>query len=155
MIFYSFIGSRISRFKETGCLYSKRMSNMWPAEAKDKSHLVYKFVIFDCVHFGYTRDNSRRRSTQRRAGFWYVIIVIVSLAPPIVSVAKSVVSRQCAYQPSRATLRLSPTKCDITTQHPRSPPMSINPKIGSSLASMLVMMTRLSRGDDDRRRTIR
>ncbi|KAM7536315.1 hypothetical protein Aperf_G00000081806 [Anoplocephala perfoliata] len=57
--------------RETGCLYSKRMSNMWPAEMKDKEHLVYKFVIFDCVHFGYTRDNSRRRSTQRRAGFCF------------------------------------------------------------------------------------
>nr|CUU99320.1 hypothetical transcript [Hymenolepis microstoma] len=57
--------------RESGCLYSKRMSNMWPAEMKDKEHLVYKFVIFDCVHFGYTRDNSRRRSTQRRAGFCF------------------------------------------------------------------------------------
>ncbi|KAL5106185.1 hypothetical protein TcWFU_004578 [Taenia crassiceps] len=63
---------RLEEFqRETGCLYSKRMSNMWPAEAKDKEHLVYKFVIFDCVHFGYTRDNSRRRSTQRRAGFCF------------------------------------------------------------------------------------
>ncbi len=62
---------RLEEFqRETGCLYSKRRSNMWPAEAKDKEHLVYKFVIFDCVHFGFTRDNSRRRSTQRRAGFW-------------------------------------------------------------------------------------
>ena len=48
------------------------MSNMWPVEAKDKAHLVYKFVIFDCVHFGYTRDSSRRRSSHRRAGFWFV-----------------------------------------------------------------------------------
>ncbi|KAM3183369.1 hypothetical protein ACTXT7_010475 [Hymenolepis weldensis] len=29
--------------RETGCLYSKRMSNMWPAEMKDKEHLVYNF----------------------------------------------------------------------------------------------------------------
>ncbi len=58
-------------FKETGCMYSKRMSNMYPPEAKEKAHLVYKFVIFDCVHYGYTRSNPRRRQSQRRVGFCF------------------------------------------------------------------------------------
>ncbi|VDN16400.1 unnamed protein product [Dibothriocephalus latus] len=64
--------SRLEEFqRETGCFYSRRSTVVWPSDAYGKEHLKYKFVIYDCVHYGSTRSTKRCRRTKRNNGFCF------------------------------------------------------------------------------------
>nr|VZI53606.1 unnamed protein product [Spirometra erinaceieuropaei] len=64
--------SRLEEFqRETGCFYSRRSTVVWPPDAYGKEHLKYKFVIYDCVHYGSTRSTKRCRRTKRNNGFCF------------------------------------------------------------------------------------